>query len=1208
MTLEDLIELALNVHPCVLENCETCIDMVLEEIKKIKVPYTVDFDTSWGICVSIKGQYQEARSLALACHMDSDNVTYKALKSIQWKESNQKMEWNPTLGDVGLDCKTGVAMILFIAQNMNEQPMRDTHFIFSISEENGQRGVISMPINVINKLQDVICIDRKTCGKDAPVIGNHTTVRGKSNPLRHMVTEYCGITTAFITSELVQNIQNEFLNVGEFVECVASPNCADSLEYKIRFDCEVYALDMISSNEKLHSLLTDFNESTSEMNKLFHTFHRQGKRLGFKHPARQERYKAYLSVYEEMKKYAETESLEAVNLSYNYDEKMGSLDIAELMTTCNVMMSLLYKNPIPQQEKADNIWRSETMIKTIYDKGKHLEKMENLQQIENEIEKYANEDEIEALFWGGDKSPLLSKEGVNGYRFYYNDFTYEYELQLRTTDDKWATFMDEQNCTGIEDKRMTDECAICYDQISSSDLLAQPALCKTGHVFHASCLKKWNSEYKKCPICRVNEPAEISVGTVWEIATNTDGLQKINPSDKFVEKLLNNKRYFTIRELDFDIQSNSYVEAGGKIFRPRIQDSPKFECPVYRSAHMKTKGAKRIFNRNVILTSSIPTDSGSIEKQEQWKTEVLNPMYKTKDKIVILACITAPFFHINGSIYKNFSENKKAKWSTRMENMLTLQLFSQSFGQLSRLYSTYSRDGTGNDVIVLPMHLVYFDCLTTKNIDKDILDQLDQLKTKKNKPIKTAIMNLIQEAAWKWGDKHNTELSQSEVLKLMYSDIEVIQDKFEEKYKSRVHDFAKQIAKTVKMIGPMKQKSNMISEEFQLLCPGYQKYYIGSLEQDEYIVFVIHGRTVKLISSESVFFEGNIDWSADGMQDWDLYKEDIRGSIPTKAFDPVELEKIKDDVKPYKVKKLRNGKMIFFQTGSKTSKPKTVRFTNIQEMKDLRPSTHDCIRAIESIFSNGAYGNKSLKPDMLCCFGGETHWLNSRMWMSGWHYLLNRPPASMKDLVLTGASAGMINTGISTCLASYKGFSTHWYAQDQDLQARTSTMDDLLVATRKKNMYTTCIPPDNKEYWTDLIIPLKHCVFDAANWFPGLIVPHIQTCRDYESFAAELFNADYTIPNTICMLNKNDTQQLRLPIVIIDDFTEIGVVGPLFNSINDIKWFEIENTRETDKKHHGHNFQKMKAFTRDFWNKQMSFINSKNVQLSNFASNSTYVV
>jgi hypothetical protein len=46
----------------------------------------------------------------------------------------------------------------------------------------------------------------------------------------------------------------------------------------------------------------------------------------------------------------------------------------------------------------------------------------------------------------------------------------------------------------------TEECAICFDELTSGELMALPC----GHVFHTTCVSNWLARHPFCPHCRIN--------------------------------------------------------------------------------------------------------------------------------------------------------------------------------------------------------------------------------------------------------------------------------------------------------------------------------------------------------------------------------------------------------------------------------------------------------------------------------------------------------------------------------------------------------------------------------------------------------------------------------------------------------------------------------------------------------------------------------
>ena len=84
--------------------------------------------------------------------------------------------------------------------------------------------------------------------------------------------------------------------------------------------------------------------------------------------------------------------------------------------------------------------------------------------------------------------------------------TYEQLLELEETNGKVSkglkgfeinripekTWMKKQDCE-------EDSCSICFDNFEKFQKIKKLKNC--GHEYHSSCIKKWLTEEKRCPVC-----------------------------------------------------------------------------------------------------------------------------------------------------------------------------------------------------------------------------------------------------------------------------------------------------------------------------------------------------------------------------------------------------------------------------------------------------------------------------------------------------------------------------------------------------------------------------------------------------------------------------------------------------------------------------------------------------------------------------------
>eukprot|EP00854_Cymbomonas_tetramitiformis_P007270 gene7270-8658_t len=200
------------------------------------------------------------RPVVLNAHLDSDGpgrgggcVTQAALDSIRWDPVADALTWDPALGEVGLDDKTGLAVALYVAELVQGGVLQlpfDLHVLCTVAEEVGQLGALRGPLSVMipSHARFVLCIDRKTKGRGAPVAGGR--------PVRHVVGKYMGIpltvpaeaklgnvlypASPSAPSGLLQHLHQGASRAGiSAFGAAESPHCSDALELRIRYDAEV---------------------------------------------------------------------------------------------------------------------------------------------------------------------------------------------------------------------------------------------------------------------------------------------------------------------------------------------------------------------------------------------------------------------------------------------------------------------------------------------------------------------------------------------------------------------------------------------------------------------------------------------------------------------------------------------------------------------------------------------------------------------------------------------------------------------------------------------------------------------------------------------------------------------------------------------------------------------------------------------------------
>ena len=153
---------------------------------------------------------------------------------------------------IGLDDKTGVAIALRAVERLLRarggaaaraaQPP-PVHVLFTFGEEAGQKGAIAAPLPRLlgGRVRHALVIDRQTRGAGCP--------RGPGGePVRHVVSMYKGVPLLDAPSggEMLERLRVAF-GAERAVPHVESPNCADALEYRGRWDAEVAARAVLAA-------------------------------------------------------------------------------------------------------------------------------------------------------------------------------------------------------------------------------------------------------------------------------------------------------------------------------------------------------------------------------------------------------------------------------------------------------------------------------------------------------------------------------------------------------------------------------------------------------------------------------------------------------------------------------------------------------------------------------------------------------------------------------------------------------------------------------------------------------------------------------------------------------------------------------------------------------------------------------------------------
>eukprot|EP00873_Tetraselmis_striata_P043501 jgi/Tetstr1/463765/TSEL_008581.t1 len=321
-------------------------------------------DTSWGLWfqyTDTSDPMREAQDpLLLMAHLDSEEryLDRKGMAGIKYNVFADEFCFR---GPIGLDCKTGIVMVLAIVEQIMSGliPGASVKVLFTVAEEIGQRGLLRMPRDVLAAItQDVkfvIALDRST------------EAGGDLVPGRHVIKHYCGV-------DMISPGGQAWLDKMLRLACISakvplliqteSPNCSDILELKMRHECELVlpaAAEHADSRAEwlqLKKLLSEYTLHTEKFREMINTAEAEnpGSRpCGMSESPRSDRYEVARQVSKWLAKEMENGvpgtgvgSLSAVNLSYSYSDplprKKGSCSVQELCQTSRLVLALIHHN------------------------------------------------------------------------------------------------------------------------------------------------------------------------------------------------------------------------------------------------------------------------------------------------------------------------------------------------------------------------------------------------------------------------------------------------------------------------------------------------------------------------------------------------------------------------------------------------------------------------------------------------------------------------------------------------------------------------------------------------------------------------------------------------------------------------------------------------------------------------------------------------
>ena len=300
-------------------------DEILSLTNSITFPMMteIDFDPNWGLYFKIESpeSSKTKNGVLFLGHMDSDdhNQTFTIENGI----TNAKSE-------IGLDNKAGLTSILYALHLIKEQNKSypyDIHVYFSVMEEVGQKGAMYFPLDKIKEnVRYGISVDRKTNANGG-------------GGVRHFINSYHGVPMLIPGDS--QFIENS-------LECkgIVSPNCADIIEIRGRYDAEViYPILVAENDDKLKEYNTWITKIKSRIEDKVNPLPLEQAVSSMNQSPRRDRYDAMKTIYGALYNgnlaIPEKYNLSVVNLSIDFNDPKISLQ--EIQDTSTILLNFLDK-------------------------------------------------------------------------------------------------------------------------------------------------------------------------------------------------------------------------------------------------------------------------------------------------------------------------------------------------------------------------------------------------------------------------------------------------------------------------------------------------------------------------------------------------------------------------------------------------------------------------------------------------------------------------------------------------------------------------------------------------------------------------------------------------------------------------------------------------------------------------------------------------
>lgn len=335
-------------------------------------------DPQWGIHAVLKPPTGDATmpGVLLTAHLDSDNLDSEA--ECQTLRVDAKQRALVFDGQVGLDDKSGVAIVLSVLRRLQDgmvkgmPPRWHVHVLFTVGEESGQKGAFRTPIRhlLAGRVRHAIVVDRQTGGSGAP-----RTKCSEQRYLRHVVNKYKGVQLLdpHCREEMMTHLQKGRAlalpgdrDAGDPFPAIESPNCADALELRGRWDAEVLAAFLLESNQlangkdkvALEKAMGEYNAATAEIHKRLAEVAPAERVSSMNQPPRMTRYVAMNKVYHAVHKLEVPPAMwfSCVNLSYDYSDHENSCSLRELEATASIIVGFIvsyFSNSLQENDTSE---------------------------------------------------------------------------------------------------------------------------------------------------------------------------------------------------------------------------------------------------------------------------------------------------------------------------------------------------------------------------------------------------------------------------------------------------------------------------------------------------------------------------------------------------------------------------------------------------------------------------------------------------------------------------------------------------------------------------------------------------------------------------------------------------------------------------------------------------------------------------------------